>query len=136
MKTSMYTGVKTILLVDHEDYLSTFLSKLLEKKGYNVITAANLEQAISTYASKQSRIDLILMDISKETDCGLAAFNSLKENDPEILVLLTSIYSQEHLGGLENMPFIRKPMIPSELFQTLNSMFCDYAAATKRARKM
>jgi len=136
MKTSMYTGVKTILLVDHEDYLSTFLSKLLEKKGYKVITAENLEQAVSTYKDRQSQIDLILMDISKETDCGLTAFNCLKKNDPETLVLLTSIYSQEQLGGLENLPFIRKPMIPSELFQTLNTMFCEYAAATKQSRKI
>jgi|GEM_PF-1827322 len=136
MKTSMYTGVKTILLVDHEDYLRTFLSKLLEKKGYKVITAGNLEQALITYTAKQSQIDLILMDISKESDCGLAVFNSLKKNDPEILILLTSIYSQEHLGGLESIPFIRKPMIPSELFQTLNSLFCEYAAATKRSSKI
>lgn len=136
MKTSMYTGVKTILLVDHEDYLSTFLSKLLEKKGYRVITAGNLEEALTTYTARQSQIDLILMDISKETDCGLAAFNSLKKNDPDTLILLTSIYSQTQLGDLSNLPFIRKPMIPSELFKTLNNMFYEYATTTKQSRKV
>jgi DNA-binding response OmpR family regulator len=134
MKTSMYTGVKTILLVDHEDYLSAFLSKLLEKKGYKVFALNNEKEAVDFYMANQCRIDLILMDITKERECGVTACIQLKEFDHDVLILLTSIYSQETLGEVENLPFIRKPMIPSELFKMLNEMFYSQVTATRRSR--
>jgi two-component system cell cycle sensor histidine kinase/response regulator CckA len=134
MKTSMYTGVRTILLVDHEDYLCSFLNKLLEKKGYKVIVANNVNQAVDVFLANQSRIDLILMDITKEIEYGVMTCNNLKKTDPEVLILLTSIYSQESLGGLSNLPFIRKPMIPSELFKTINEMFSNIRLQTNNPK--
>lgn len=134
MKTSMYTGVKTILLVDHEDYLCNFLSKLLEKKGYKVIVTNNEKQAVDVYTAERCRIDLILMDISKELESGVAACNKIKKMDPDALILLTSIYSQETMSGLDCLPFIRKPMIPSELFKTLNEIFYNNLPAQRRAK--
>jgi len=131
MKASIYTGIKTILLVDHEDYLSDFLRKLLLKKGYQVMAAETPEEALSVYKTSRSRVDMVLMDVTKNTVNGIKACNELKESDPSLPILLTSIYSHEYLGEMQRLPFLRKPMAPSDLFGILDIMLNEPQLLTR-----
>lgn len=119
MANSIDTELKNILLVDDEDSLVTFLKKLLEREGYNVVTAGNGKQAVDVYKAYMNCIDLVLMDISMPVMDGIEAHRSLTRFDPNLSILLMSGYAQESLTGIENIHFIRKPIHPVELFKSI-----------------
>ncbi len=58
---------KTILLVEDDIILSTVEKKMLEKFGYNVITASTGEAAIDIFNDDNDSINLVLMDIDLGT---------------------------------------------------------------------
>ena len=53
--------IKNILIVEDSATDRQFLSDLLVKNGYKVITAQNAEEALAK--AKQLRPDLVLMDV-------------------------------------------------------------------------
>ncbi|HOT44626.1 MAG TPA: response regulator [Spirochaetota bacterium] len=79
---------KTILLVDDEAIIAMAEARMLEKHGYDVITAYTGEQAINT-ASETPSLDLILMDIDLGSgmDGTQAADIILKNMDIPVLFL-------------------------------------------------
>jgi two-component system, cell cycle response regulator DivK len=69
---------KRVLLVDDFEDSRTGLRKLLEIEGYEVIEAADGEQAIE--AAFDSRPDIILMDLSLPVIDGVSATKRIKED--------------------------------------------------------
>ena len=53
---------KTIMVVDDEENLRTLIKSVLERKGYNIITAINGDDCLNQL-KKEKKIDLILMDV-------------------------------------------------------------------------
>ena len=84
---------KTILLVEDEALIAVMEREMLERHGFNVITASNGEKAIEIVRTTPD-IDLILMDINlgRGMDGTEAAEIILKEKDIPILFL--SSYTQ------------------------------------------
>ena len=119
MKTVALSVRKTILLVDDEDSLLVFLKMLLLDKSYNVITASNGKQAVETYKANTSRIDLVLMDISMPIMNGIEAANEIYHYNPNVAILLMSGFLQDSIDGLDSFHFIKKPVKPLELLQTI-----------------
>jgi CheY-like chemotaxis protein len=86
-------------------------------EGYNVVTACNGKQALETYKSHSEKIDLVLMDIVMPVMSGLDAHSELKQFDPCLPIVLMSAYPADSFDNVSNKHFIRKPMIPQELFK-------------------
>lgn len=104
------SGQGTILLVEDEPALRRVSRKLLEKLGYQVVEAANGEQALQVYAERDGGIDLVLLDLIMPGLNGLQTLERLQRLDPGVKVILCSgIADSEE----ENLPagvyFIPKP---------------------------
>ncbi|MBU7583936.1 MAG: SpoIIE family protein phosphatase [Nostoc sp. TH1S01] len=108
-----------ILVIDDDPTIQVFLKRLLEKQGYEVITACNGEQGIAKALA--CRPALIICDWIMPVLNGLEVCNYIK-NDPNLstsfFILLTSLDSvADRVKGLDAGAddFITKPIEQNEL---------------------
>jgi CheY-like chemotaxis protein len=86
-------GHETVLLVDDEEMIIDVGSRMLEKLGYETLTASNGSEAIEIYQSRAEDISLVILDMVMPKISGGETFDRLKELNPVIKVILCSGYS-------------------------------------------
>ena len=118
-KRAVVNGSETILMVDDEELVIEVGSKLLQRLGYNVLTARNGLQAAEIYQAKQGDIDCVILDMIMPDQNGGETYDKLKQIDNDIVVLLSSGYSlNEQATKILNRGcngFIQKPFNLKEL---------------------
>jgi two-component system nitrogen regulation response regulator NtrX len=77
-----------ILVVDDEPGIREALKQLLEYEGYEVALAASGHEALDAYT--QGRPHLVLLDVKMAGMDGLTALTTLRERDPQALVVMIS----------------------------------------------
>ncbi len=80
-----------ILVVDDELSMREFISILLEREGYDVLTAADAATALSRLAA--SDIDLVISDVQMPGLSGLELLSRIKKDAPETAVLMITAFS-------------------------------------------
>jgi DNA-binding NtrC family response regulator len=88
-------NLKKMLIVDDEETLtySLYQSFILEKKDYEVVTAASGEEASKKLAN--SPFDLVITDISMPGMSGLELLAHIKEKYPKTEVIVITAYGSE-----------------------------------------
>jgi CheY-like chemotaxis protein len=87
------TGSETILLVDDEDMVLDAGGKMLEALGYSVLAAKSGPEATEIYQKYEDTIHMVILDMIMPQMGGGETYDRLKEQDPEVKVLLSSGYS-------------------------------------------
>jgi DNA-binding NtrC family response regulator len=83
-----------ILVVDNEQRMCNLIKQSLEMDSYSVQTASSGNQALQLIS--QSAFDIIITDLKMTPVDGLAVLKYVKENKPEIeVILITAFASQE-----------------------------------------
>ena len=119
-------AIKKILIVDDSPTDLKFLSDLLSKNGYTVTTAQNAEEAIAKV--KQSRPDLVLMDVVMPGQNGFQATRALTrdETTKNIPVIICTSKSQEtdRVWGLRQgaRDYIVKPVNQADLLAKIAAL--------------
>jgi Response regulators consisting of a CheY-like receiver domain and a winged-helix DNA-binding domain len=94
------------------------MARILRKFGYEVITACDGSEAVSTVRREDS-VDLILMDLTMPSMDGPTAARELRECGVEAPIVLMSGYAEEDLvnrGVLTHADgFLKKPFEMTEL---------------------
>ncbi len=80
-----------LLVVDDELSMREFLAILLEREGYEVVTAGDAATALSHLASTE--FALVISDVQMPGLNGLALLERIKEASPETVVLLITAFS-------------------------------------------
>jgi len=88
-------GTETILVVDDEAQIVKVCSRLLQKFGYEVLTAPSGKEAIDLARRFGAKISLVVLDMTMPDMSGRQTYEALKEITPSIKVLLSSGYSIE-----------------------------------------
>ena len=106
-------GTGTILVVDDEAQIVKVCARLLQKFGYQVLTAAGGRQALELVRQHGAKISLVLLDMTMPEMSGRQTYEALQKLLPGIKVLLSSGCSiegqaQELLDSGCN-GFIQKP---------------------------
>jgi PAS domain S-box-containing protein len=116
-------GKGCVLLVDDEEIVRTTGSMILKSLDYQVLLATNGEEALSIYREKQSKIDLVLLDMVMPKLSGTDCFLALKKINPNAKIILSSGYSDESIiCSLEKQgicAFLKKPYRSRELSRVL-----------------
>jgi two-component system cell cycle sensor histidine kinase/response regulator CckA len=86
-------GSETILLVDDEDMIIDIGRDLLEKLGYEVLTAKTGMEAVEIYKTNRKRIDIVILDMVMPKMGGGDTYEKLRDIEPGVKVLLSSGYS-------------------------------------------
>ncbi len=69
---------KTILIVDDESHVVTYLEVLLQDHGYKTVSAADGAEGLEK--ARQSRPDLIALDVSMPKMSGVRMYRELRED--------------------------------------------------------
>lgn len=115
-------GNETILLVEDETFVREFLLDALKDRGYTVIVAEDGQDAVDKYAKSMHLIDLVLMDVMMPRKDGVSAHKEISKLNPSSKIILMSGYASESLGGIEDLNFIQKPMLPSTMFEYIREL--------------
>jgi putative two-component system response regulator len=115
-----------ILVVDDNAAIAALMSQLLGVRGYDVVTAADAQQAEAEV--RRQAPDLILSDVRMPGKSGYELCRGLKSDPATRLipfVLITGLTdSAEKLQGIEAGAddFLNKPVLPEELTARVKSL--------------
>jgi PAS domain S-box-containing protein len=113
------TGNETILLVEDEEMLRKLGRQTLKGHGYEILEAANGDEAITLAAQHEGTIHLLLTDVIMPGMSGREVATRLLESQRSLRVLFMSGYTDDaivHQGVLdESANFIQKPFSPDQL---------------------
>ncbi len=79
-----------ILIVDDELIMRESLAGWLERDGHVVETAASGEEGLQKL--KDSRFEIMLVDIKMEGMSGLDVLTKVKESDPDVAIVMITAY--------------------------------------------
>lgn len=106
-----------ILIVDDESIIRKSLSDWLERDGHRVDTAASGEEALKK--CKETRFDILLLDIKMEGIDGMEVLKQVKESDPDLDVVMITAYGSisSAIEAMKNgaYDYLLKPFDPNEL---------------------
>ncbi len=117
---------KTILIVDDEPDVRTFLKSLLSDHGYTTLEAANGIEGLNL--AQEASPDLITLDITMPEQSGVKSYRKLKD-DPDLakipVVIITAVGEpMEHfLKSRKQVPnpegFMAKPIDQDKLLKMI-----------------
>jgi CheY-like chemotaxis protein len=106
-------GSETVLIVEDQEEVRTFVVKALSEYGYQVIDAADGPQALALSESHAGPIHVLLTDVVLPGMNGREVADRITVARPEIAVLFTSGYTADviaHRGVLDrDVAYIPKP---------------------------
>ncbi len=110
-------GNTKILIVDDELIMRESLAGWLERDGHEISTAPSGEEALEIL--KNARFDILLVDIKMEGISGLEVLKHVKENDPDVAVVMITAYGSisTAIDAMKNgaYDYLLKPFDPNEL---------------------
>jgi two-component system, cell cycle sensor histidine kinase and response regulator CckA len=112
-------GAETILLVEDDHPVRTTATRILERAGYKVYSAADGSEALAIHDRIGSRIDLLLTDMIMPEMSGGELAARIRTREPNVAVLVMSGYTEQtslrqslvDSGSV----FIQKPFTPEAL---------------------
>jgi CheY-like chemotaxis protein len=125
-ESEMVRGCETVLLVDDEETVRQVSEDLLKAMGYQMLSAADGNEALEIYTRHGQDIAVVLLDMVMPMMGGGEVYDRLKGIDPNVKVLLLSGYSLD--GEASKIlrrgcnGFIQKPFDVKELSKKLRSI--------------
>jgi PAS domain S-box-containing protein len=121
----------TVIVADDEAGLREMLRLVLEHEGYEVIEAANGEEAIARFAERRESIAAVLLDVQMPVLGGLDACARIRMMSPQTPVILgTGYVGDAHLGALRDAGADDMLLKPYEMHDLLERLARATAART------
>jgi two-component system cell cycle sensor histidine kinase/response regulator CckA len=113
-------GTETLLLAEDESPVRELVARNLRRLGYEVLVAADGEEAASTFAREPDRIALVVLDVIMPRLGGQQALVRMRALRPELKALFVSGYAPEATGIGEllaggRVAVVHKPFLAVEL---------------------
>lgn len=110
----------TILVVDDEQDVRRFLTAVLEKRGYETLTAADGREAFEIV--ERERPDLVILDLQMPEQSGTDFYRRLaKHKDLQhIPIIVVSGLAGRHLAVRAPVAVFDKPIDPDEFGATVD----------------
>jgi PAS domain S-box-containing protein len=114
----------TVLLVEDESLIRESSVEFLSGAGFNVISAANGEEALQEVQQHQGSIDLLITDMVLPNMTGSELVDMVTSAHPETKVLIISGHSQPEIAqyGQEQSHFLAKPFSFSVLHTKIREL--------------
>lgn len=115
----------TILVVDDEFRMRKLVKDFLQKEDYNVIEAADGEEAIKLFEENKEKINLILLDVMMPKLDGWSALRQIRQESKVPVIMLTARgEEQDELFGFELGvdEYVTKPFSPKILIARIKAI--------------
>lgn len=117
----------TALIVDDEPGVRAVTRAMLSRRGFEVLEAANGEEALAVFEAERERVSVVLLDLTMPRLDGEEVFRRLKALDPTVRVIMMSGYNEQNVTqrfvGKGLAGFIQKPFRPSDLYDRIAEAF-------------
>ncbi|WP_436643773.1 response regulator [Microbaculum sp. FT89] len=121
--------METILLVDDDDGVRTFVRRALEIDGYAVQEATDGAEALDLLRGPARGAGLVLSDIVMPVMDGIALALNVARERPEVPVMLMTGYAnqRERADGLDEIvhDVVLKPFTLAEIRVRVRDVFAD-----------
>ena len=112
-------GSETVLVAEDDQTVRALTCAILTRKGYDVIEAADPEEAMRLVKGREGAVDLLLTDIVMPGMNGRELYERLRSVLPDLKVLYMSGYTDNAIGhhGFvdRDVDFIQKPVTAAGL---------------------
>ncbi|MFZ5585948.1 MAG: PAS domain-containing hybrid sensor histidine kinase/response regulator [Thermodesulfobacteriota bacterium] len=102
-----------VLVVDDEESVRSVTKMMLERGGYQVITAADGREGVDVFRQRQHEIRLVMLDMTMPHLNGEEAFTEIRRINDRVPVMLASGYNEQdattRFAGKGLAGFIQKP---------------------------
>lgn len=110
---------ETILLAEDDRFVRMLTKHILVKYGYQVIEAADGDDALEKFRDNLERVQLLLLDVIMPKKTGKQIYDEAKRLRPGVKVVFMSGHTYDVITrqGLvsEGVPLLSKPLTPGEL---------------------
>jgi DNA-binding response OmpR family regulator len=118
---------KTILVVDDEPSQRKFIRRVLGEAGYNVLEAADYDEALVIHSQYRGNLDVLLTDVSLPGRNGYELVKSLLAVTPGLRAIFTSGLTGSEVCrfygmATTDMHFLEKPFTPAQLLQRIRNV--------------
>jgi len=121
--TLAVNGTETVLVVDDEQIITKSTARLLQRYGYQTMTAYNGKEALDIISKHKGSLDLVLLDMEMPEMDGLTCLMKLSELKPDLKVItLSGHISKPQMWDMiyaKSKVFVQKPFDINHLLQVI-----------------
>jgi PAS domain S-box-containing protein len=126
LRAGMTGGSESILLIEDEASVITFVSQALRQKGYHVETAMSVAEAFKVYEENGGLFNLIFSDAMLPDGTGMEVVEKLLDQNKNLCALLSSGYTDHRslidMANDRRIAFLHKPYALPDLYKTVRSV--------------
>ena len=120
---------KHILILDDEVSITTYLTEMLRREGYQITAINNSFEALEFFEENYKNIDLVITDQTMPGLTGIELSLKMKAIKNDIAIVICTGYS-EYLNtsvakDMKLTALLDKPIEKVKLLETIESVFCD-----------
>ena len=122
--TSVPMGTHTILVIDDEERIISFIKEVLEKEGINVIGTTNPEEGLELFKTLRRSLKTVIVDLVMPNIDGKTLITSFKKLSPTVKIICITGYPKLS----ENIPFdflLVKPFDRLKLLETIKKIISN-----------
>ena len=126
--TSERSPRRVVLLVEDEPFVREATCHILQSAGFDVLPAADAQEAMKVYEHNGRRIDLLMTDMALPGRNGRQLAHDLRNTSAEIPILLTSGYVESECDSEPREPrtyFLPKPYSRAELVEMMETILTE-----------
>ena len=118
-----WMGEGTILVVDDEDTVRDVMQAVLERFGYDVITAGDGLEGVELFRSRADEVSGVILDMTMPRMNGSLAFTEMRSIRGDVPIVLASGFDEQEVtsrfAGCDLTAFLKKPFEVNELMDTV-----------------
>jgi PAS domain S-box-containing protein len=115
-----------ILLVEDEEMIGKFVTRILIENGYTVFAATGFREGLELFIKEKGNFDLIFSDVVLPDGSGLQLGEQLLIEKPDLKVLLTSGYTDQKSQWRQirgrGFRFLQKPYVFTTLLEIIKEV--------------
>ena len=116
-------GAGHVLVIDDDEGVLELAAEFLARTGHTAVTALGGREGVECFRSDADGFDVVLLDLGMPDLDGGEVFAQLRRIDPDVRVVLTTGYREEHAAerfeALGVGAFLGKPYSPEELARAI-----------------
>lgn len=115
---------RTILLVEDEPFVLDATRRILQNAGFEVVAAADAQEALAAFEHTGGNIDLLMSDVVLPGRSGVELVQDLRVRSSQTEILLTSGYGENGVQCEESgTHYLPKPYSRQSLLEKIAEIF-------------
>lgn len=108
-----------VLLAEEDPAVRLMLERLLKQGGYDLLVAADGQEALQKSEEHKGRIDILVADVQMPGMTGADLAKEMRKSRTDLRIILLSAVAQGLLVLDSTWHFIQKPFLPKALLERI-----------------